>query len=199
MSSFLHQVFYFSNVCSSNCLIYDLNYIQRLLLKSFSDNVKVCLPIKDVTEVQLKQEEVDSLTQWFESNFLFINLSKCVLLHYSCKIPPNYMYLLSGANVPSEEMVQDLGIHFDTQLKFDKHVSAILRNANQCLLSLKRSFRKFNLQNFLLLYKSLVCPLPEYTTSVWFSLKVMDEHCIEKLQRRVSRMIPYLQHLPYKE
>jgi len=64
---------------------------------------------------------------------MFINLSKCVALHYGCRIPPNCTYLLSGTNVPSEEMVQDLGFHFDSQLKFDKHVSAIVKNVNYCL------------------------------------------------------------------
>ena len=67
------------------------------------------------------------------------------------------------------------------------------------LLSLKRNFRKFNLRNFLLFYKSLVHPLLEHNASVWFLLYVMGKFRIEKVQRRTSRMIPYLQHLPYKK
>ena len=119
-------------------------FIRHSFLKLFADDVKIYL----LTEVQLMQEDLDSLTQWCGSNSMFINPSTCVILHYGCKIPPNYTYLLSGTNVPSEEMVRDLGIHFNTQLKYDKHVSAIIRNANYHLLSLKRSFRKFNLRNF---------------------------------------------------
>ena len=112
------------------------------------------------------QEDLDSLTHWCKSNSMFINPSKCFVLHYDYRIPPSYTHLLSGTNFPFEEMVRDLGIHFDTQLRFDKHISAIVRNANYHLSSLKRSFRKFNLQNFLLLYKSLVHQLLEYNTSV---------------------------------
>ena len=130
---------------------------------------------------------------------MFINPSKCVVLRWSCRIPPNYKHILSVRNVPSEEMVGDLGMYFDTQLIFNKHVSAIVRNSNYCLSSLKRSFRKFNLRNFPLLSKSLVHPIFEHNNFVWFLLNVMDELHVEKVQRRVSRMIPYLQHLPYKE
>ena len=91
--------------------------------------------------------------------------------------------------------IMNLNIHFSTQQKFDKQVSAIVRNANYRLSSSKRSFGKFNLRNFLLFYKSLVLPLLEYNTSIWLPLNVMDEFHIEKIQRRMSRMIPYLQHL----
>ena len=93
-----------------------------------------------------------------------------------------YTYLLSGTKVSSEEMVRDLGIHFETQLKFDKHVSAIVRNC-ELPSSLKITFRKFNLRNFLLLYKFLVRPLLEHNTSVCFPLNVMDELCVEKYKR----------------
>ena len=50
------------------------------------------------------QEDLDSLTQWRESNSIFINPYKRVVLHYGRRIPPNYTYLLSGTNIPSEEM-----------------------------------------------------------------------------------------------
>ena len=81
---------------------------------------------------------------------MFINLSKCVVLHYDHRLPLNYTYLLFGTNITSEEMVQDLGINFDTQLKSDKDISAIVRNTNYHLLS-------------------LVCLLLEHNISVWFS------------------------------
>ena len=93
----------------------------------------------------------------------------------------------------------DLGIHFDTQLKFDKNVSAIVRDVNYRLSSLKRSFSKIKSWKFSLLYKSLVCLLLEHNTSVWFPWNVMDELHVEKVQRRAPRLIPYLQPLPYKE
>ena len=95
--------------------------------------------------------------------------------------------------------MRDLGVYFDTQLKFDKHVSEILKNTNYRLSSTKRSFSKFNLRNFLLLYKSIVCPLLEYNTSVWFPLNLTDEQRVDKVQRRATRLVPYLQRLSYPQ
>ena len=45
--------------------------IYQSFLKLFANNVKVYLPIKNLTEVQLIQEDLDSLTQWRESNIIF--------------------------------------------------------------------------------------------------------------------------------
>ena len=172
--------------------------INHSCLKLFADDVKVYFPITNLTEVHLMQEDLDSLTQWSESNFMFLNPSKCVVLHCGRRIPPNYTFLLFGANVPSEEVVRDFGIHIDTQLKFDKHVSAITRNTNYRLSSLKRSFRRFNLRNFLLLYKPPFRPLLEYNTSFWFPLNVMDELRIETYKG--GRQGWFLaSDLPYKE
>ena len=93
--------------------------------------------------------------------------------------------------------MRDLGVYFDTRLKFDKHISETVKNANYCLSSINRSFSKFNLRNVLLLYKSMFHPLLEYNISVWFPLNLMDEHRVEKVQRRATRMALYLQRLSY--
>ena len=161
--------------------------------------MKLYLPVRDQNDEQLLQEDLDSLTYWCESNSMFINPSKCVVLHYARKLPPVHTYQLSGVRIPSNEIVRDLGVYFDTQLKFDKHVSEIVKNANYRLSSIRRSFSRFNLRNFLLLYKSMVRPLLEYNTSVWFPLSQTDEHRIEKFQRKATRLVPYLQRLSYPQ
>ena len=165
----------------------------------FADDVKLYLPVRDQNDVQLLQEDLDSLTYWCESNSIFINPSKCVVLHYARKLPPVHTYQLSGIRIPSNEIVRDLGVYFDTQLNFDKVVSEIVKNANYRLSSIRRSFSRFNLRNFLLLYKSMVRPLLEYNTSVWFPLSLTGEHRIEKVQRRATRLVPYLQCLSYPQ
>ena len=45
----------------------------------------------------------------------------------------------------------------------------------------------------------MVCPLLEYNTSVWFPLSLTDELRIGKVQRRATRLVPYLQHLSYPQ
>lgn len=173
--------------------------VRHSSVKLFADDAKIYRPILTTDDEPMLQEDLDSITRWCESNSMFVNASKCAVLHYGNKNQPSRAYSLSGSQIPSEEFVRDLGVHFDTHLKFDRHVSTVVRNANYQLLTLKRNFRKFNLKNFMLLYKSFVRPVVEYNTSVWFPLNVTDEHRVEKIQRRATKMIPYLKHLPYAQ
>ena len=108
--------------------------VQHFTVKMFADGVKLYLPVQDQNEVQLLQKDLDSLTYWCESNSMFINLSKCVVLHYARKLPPVHTYQLSGIRISCKELVSDHGLFFDTQLKFDRYVSEIVKNANYLLL-----------------------------------------------------------------
>ena len=45
----------------------------------------------------------------------------------------------------------------------------------------------------------MVHPLLEYNTSVWFPLSLTNEHRIEKVQRRATRLVPYFQRLSYPQ
>ena len=86
---------------------------------------------------------------------MFVNHQKCFVLNYFSK-SSTYHYFFG--DISSAGSAKDLGIHFDNQLKFHKHVSIILQNTNYSLLQIKRSTRKFNLQTFMTLYKTIVRP-----------------------------------------
>ena len=63
----------------------------------------------------------------------------------------------------------------------------------------KKSFSKLSITNFKLLYKSLIRPILEYCTVIWFPLYKTDSQEIEKVQRRASKLVPTLKDLPYPE
>ena len=48
------------------------------------------------------------------------------------------------------------------------------------------------------LYKTMVRPVVEYCSSVWYLKWKRDSQQIEKVQHRVRKFIPYLSHLPYQ-
>ena len=52
---------------------------------------------------------------------------------------------------------------------------------------------------FLCLDKSLVRPHVEYTTTVWSPMYKKDAVVLENIQRRATRMVNCLKHLPYNE
>jgi hypothetical protein len=130
-------------------------------------------------------------------NSMFVYHQKCFVLHYFLKIS-TYHYFLGVTPVSSADSVRDLGIHFDNQLKFHKHVSIISRNANYSLLWIKRSFMKFNLHTFMTLYKTIIRLVVEYCSSVWYPTWKCEVQQIERVQHWVSKFVPYLSHLPYQ-
>ena len=52
---------------------------------------------------------------------------------------------------------------------------------------------------FLCLYKSLVRPHAQYATTVWSPMYKKDAVLLENIQRRATRMVNGLKHLPYNE
>ena len=90
---------------------------------------------------------------------LFANKNKHRVIHYFHKLAQSYHYHLAGHSILPVENVHDLGVHFDSSLRFERHVSEVTRKANYQLLCLKRNLRKFNLCSFIAVYKSIVQPL----------------------------------------
>jgi hypothetical protein len=62
---------------------------------------------------------------------------------------------------------KDLGVTFEPNLKFDKHISNCVNKAQRNLAMIRRSFDHMDKDMFLVLYKSIVRPLLEYCTPVW--------------------------------
>ena len=71
-------------------------------------------------------------------------------------------------NLPCESGEKDLGIQFQSNLKFDQHITTIVNKANQLLGLIKRSFCYMDKTLFLKLYKSSIRPHLDYGNSVWY-------------------------------
>ena len=64
---------------------------------------------------------------------------------------------------------------------------------------IKRNFKYMDNFTFLTLYKSLVRSHLEYTGSIWSPYKKGLIESIEKVQRRATKIMPYLKYLPYED
>ena len=91
------------------------------------------------------------------------------------------------------------GVSFQSNLKFDKHVSNITFSANSRLGIIKFTFQKIERDVFLVLYKSMVRSIIEYETPIWYPDLKKHEKKIGTIQRRATKMIANLGHLSYSE
>ena len=66
-------------------------------------------------------------------------------------------------------------------------------------VSSKKSFTFLDAHTLLLLYKSLIRPILEYGNVVWGPRFKLDQHMLEKVQQRATKLVPFLYSYPYEE
>ncbi len=77
-------------------------------------------------------ECIVDIKQWMTSNFLLLNSEKKVLIigpkAFACN-NLDHCLILDGFSVNSSSSVRNLGVLFDSNLSFEKHVSSICKSA----------------------------------------------------------------------
>ena len=167
-------------------------------IKIFADDTKIFRALEIPDDRDLLQSDIDRLLHWSQRWQLPFNISKCKVIHYGTR-NVNYTYTMEDAEVEVDDMEKDLGISFDRALKFSPHVRAIVAKANSRVGILRRNFSNLSPTVFLPLYKALIRPLLEYGSVIWNPLFVMDIQEIEKVQRRATKLVKSISHLPYED
>ena len=98
------------------------------------------------------------------------NAEKCHTLHYGYN-NLEYDYYLTANNarseIKTEDSERDLGVLFDTDLKFRQHINNSINKANKITGLVRRTFLHITTKSFRKLYKSLIRPHLEYCNIVW--------------------------------
>lgn len=165
----------------------------------FADDTKV---YNTTDKGDVLQEDLISLQEWSNKWKLYFNCTKCHCLHIGNKNPKRDYHFKSNEgkqSIPKCKEEKDLGIVFDESLKFDKHIESIVNKANNVIGLIKRNFFFINEIVFLHLYKALVRPHLEYGQIVWSPRYIRQSKKIENIQRRATKLVPNIRHLPYKE
>jgi len=171
-------------------------------IKLFADDAKVYRPINAVSDCSYLQEDLDTLSSWSEKWLLKFNPSKCKSMHIGRHNPSHEYHLKTEDEefpIAQTSSEKDLGVTFDDRMKFDIHVSNIVKKANQILGLIRRSFEYLDSEMFLMLYKTLIRPHLEYATVIWSPWLKKDIVAIEQVQRRATRLVKELQHLSYDQ
>ena len=92
---------------------------------------------------------------------------------------------------------KDLGITFQDNLQFTKHLAYKVKKANSMLGLIHRSFQYIDNEMLIHLYKALVRPYKEYASSVWSLFKLCDIKLVEGVQRRATRLLRNFRNEPY--
>jgi hypothetical protein len=176
-----------SSICSG-----DVNH------QLFADDLKLYTNVLSNLDVFSLQNTLNNLQNWCSVWQLEVNISKCYVLHLG-KDNFHYSYTYSGINIPTSDVVVDLGIITQDTFKFDLHINSIISKAFSRVGVLFRGFC-IRSPNFLKkAFVTYVRPILEYASNVWNPYTLKHINSIEKVQRRFTKRIPSLRHLTYPE
>ena len=166
--------------------------------KLFADDTKIFRAIENAVDAEALQSDIDKLSKWAAKWQLPFNSDKCKVIHYG-KNPLHYNYKMNDNILAVEDNEKDLGVMFQSNLSFRKHIRSITARANSRVGLIKHSFSCLDKENLLPLYKSQVRPLLEYCSSVWDPILKGDIIEIEKVQHRATKLVPNLSNKPYPD
>ena len=134
---------------------------------------------------------------WFLENFLKANADKCHLIG-SSKVPVDIQ--ISNIKVTNECKVKLLGIHIDSRLNFDYHVSQLCKKTSKKLQASARIFKYVETSKRRVLVTSFIIPQFLYYPLIWMFHSQRIEHWVNKIhEKAVCRIYPSDSKLTFKE
>ncbi len=167
----------------------------------FADDTKIFKVIKNNTDHQILQQDLDKLHEWSTKWLLSFNAQKCKCMRIAKKSDdtPKQDYKLDSHVLDWSECEKDIGLLVDGSLSFDKHLVTKVKKANSTFGLLRRIFQFMNKETFKPLYQSMVRVHLDYVSSVWAPYKKKDVKLLEQVQRRATKQVPGLSNMSYPD
>jgi len=167
--------------------------------KLYADDLKLysSITLQDTATSNNISDALDELERWANQWQLCINISKCHVLHLGHN-NPCISYSINNVHIADSDIfVTDLGVDIDTGLKFDVHISNIVKKAYQRIALIFRGFRSRQPAVHIKASVSFVRPMLEYCSSVWSPILCKHINAIERVQKYFTRKLYCMQEMAY--
>eukprot|EP00794_Sanderia_malayensis_P003391 gene3390-3881_t len=94
---------------------------------------------------------------------------------------------------------KDVGVWISDDLKPSTQCSKAAAKASGSLGFIKRAFKHIDKDSFVILYNSYVRPHMEYCVQAWSPYYVKDIDCLEKIQRRATKLVKHIRKWTYEQ
>ena len=108
-------------------------------------------------------------------------------------------YTFNGNKLQEADDEKDLGITVTNDLKPSVQCAKAAAKAMQVLGIIKRNFVLTDKEDFRLLFNGFVRPHLEYCVSVWSPYLRKDIDCLEKVQRRATKLVKGFKYKSYED
>ena len=164
----------------------------------FADDAKIFVEINSEEDLAAMERDLCRLQRWSENWLIQFNVEKCSTMHIGHR-NPRVMYELNGNSLKTSELEKDLGVWISSDLKPAQHIGKVTAKANRIVGLIKRNFSYMDIEMCKSLYTSLVRPHIEYAVQSWSPYFKKDILELEKVQRRMTKLVPEIKDLPYEE
>ena len=181
--------------------INDLPDIVNSKVYLFADDTKLMRKVTSEDDARALQRDLDELEAWSKKWLLQFNPDKCHVLTIGKfeNIRHTERYKLYGKELEHVFEEKDLGVHIDSELKFEEHISNKVNKANALVGLIRRSFSYLDGELFRKLFTTFVRPHLEYAQAVWQPHLLKHKRMIENVQIRATKLVDGLKDLSYEE
>ena len=154
----------------------------------YADDLKLFRKINGIEDAHLLQSSLVELVTWCKINQMELNIDKCKCISFTRRNTNNitiYNYDIDGKYLARSNVINDLGVMVDSELRMNDHICHIVNKARRNLGFMKRQARQFN-DPFVnkALYCALVRPTLEYCSVVWNPHTLAQINVVESVQKQ---------------
>ena len=164
----------------------------------FADDAKIFKEIRSPEDVAALTRDMKKIQEWSEKWLLTFNEEKCATMHIGLH-NQKQDYILNNKALKKSDLEKDLGVLVSNDLKPSKHVAAVALKANRVVGIIKKNFEYLDKETIISLHCTLVRPILEYAVQSWCPYLAKDIDELEKVQHRITKLVPGLEDLPYED
>ena len=178
--------------------INDIDDGARILCRKFADDTKGAMVVENEREAEIMQEEIDKMVAWAVRWKMEFNVEKCKVMHVGRR-NLKVTYNMEGRDLEETELEKDLGVLVADNLKPSAQCAKAAKKANAVLGQILRAFHYRTKLVLGKLFKTFVRPILEYAVAVWSPWTQEDCLALEKVQKRVVKMMSDVRGESYEE
>ena len=170
-------------------------------MRMFADDTNLWKKVKTDQDSVGLQDDLCNSMEWNEEWLLNFNVKKCKVMHVGHGLEMQYYLEENGVKINLESTVEekDLGVLVTSDLKVGNQCRKAASKAMSILGMIRRSFDRIDKDDFQILYKTYIRPCVEYCVQAWSPYLVKDVQCLERVQRRATKLVYELKGLAYEE